>query len=206
MKKDRPQSGIRLPMPYAIRAASVTAGLALLAASALAQEVARVDPAPAFVEELTEASATVMDIDAEMRSVSLRTDEGRELTVHVGDDVTSFDELEVGDSVNVEYYEALLANVTTAPPGDGAVLVDSRRAPIGEERGGVVGLVYTAIVTIDDVDTESNTVTFIGPDGEPNEITVERPELQQLVAELDEGDRVQVTYGEALAVSMTPAD
>ncbi|HEX7079389.1 MAG TPA: hypothetical protein VF329_00040 [Gammaproteobacteria bacterium] len=167
------------------------------------QEVALLDE-PAFVEETEEARATVMEVEPETRIVSLRADDGEEFTVQAGDDV-DLANIGEGDTVDVVYYAALAAEVTTAPPGREPIVIASSEAPIGQP-GGAVGLIYTAIVTIDDVDTESNTVAFTNPEGEPREVTVERPELQQFLAGLEEGDTVQVTYGEALAVSLTPAE
>jgi hypothetical protein len=196
------------PLPRRAAAFCTAGGSALLAMIAIAQDVAVIDE-PAFVSEVTQLSATVMDIQPDSRLVSLRTDEGQEFTVQAGEDVRNFDQIEVGDEVNVAYYEALAAEVTTAPPSDddeGVVVIDTTRAPIGEDPAGAVGLVYTAIVTIDEVDPESNTVAFTGPEGEPRQLTVQRPEMQEFIRGLNEGDRVQVTYGEALAVSVTPAN
>ena len=67
-------------------------------------------------------------------------------------------------------------------------------------------MLYTAVVTIEDVDTETNTVRFTAPGGGSREIAVVRPEMQEFIAKLNPGDRVQVTYGEALAVSVSPSD
>lgn len=167
------------------------------------QEVALLDQ-PAFVEETAEVRATVMEVDPDTRMVSLRTDDGEEFPVQAGDDV-DLANIGEGDTVDVVYYRALAAEVTTAPPGREPVVIASSKAPIGQP-GGAVGVIYTAIVTIDDVDTETHTVAFTTPEGEPREVTVERPELQQFLAGLEEGDTVQVTYGEALAVSLTPAE
>lgn len=64
-------------------------------------------------------------------------------------------------------------------------------------------MVQTAVVTIDSVDPETHTVKFTGPRG-PGEVTVLRPELQEFVDGLNEGDRVELTYGEALAIELTP--
>lgn len=196
----------RPPISHARPLAAAATGALLLCMSATAQDVARVDQAPAFVDETTEASATIMDIEPETRRLSLRTEDGREFSVQAGEEVARFDELEVGDTVNVTYYEALAAEITTAPPGEDAALIDTGQAPVGGPAGRGVGMVYTAIVTIDDVDTETNIVSFTDPNGEPREILVQRPQMQQFIAGLSEGDRVRVTYGEALAISVTPAD
>lgn len=158
----------------------------------------------AFVEETEEVRATVMEIEPESRTVALRTDDGEEFIVQAAEDL-DLTNVGVGDSVDVAYYQALAAEITTAPAGQSPVVMATKEARVGEP-GGAVGLVYTAIVTIDEVDTETNTVMFTNPEGEPREVVVERPELQEFLTRLSEGDTVQVTYGGALAVSLTPAE
>jgi hypothetical protein len=158
----------------------------------------------AFVEETEEVRATVMEIEPESRTVALRTDDGEEFIVQAAEDL-DLTNVGVGDSVDVAYYQALAAEITTAPAGQSPVVMATKEARVGEP-GGAVGLVYTAIVTIDEVDTETNTVMFTNPEGEPREVVVERPEFQAFLTRLSEGDTVQVTYGGALAVSLTPAE
>lgn len=180
---------------------AAVAGLTLLAAAAGSQE-------PAFVEEQDQVTASVTGIDPEMRLVSLQTSNGRELTVEAGEAVRNFEQIEVGDRVEVVFYEALGAEITDAPAstGDDPVVVETARAPLGDKPAGATGLVYTAVVTIDDVDADDNTVSFTGPGGYERHVTVRRPEMQQFIKELEAGDRVQITYGEALAVSVRPAN
>jgi hypothetical protein len=164
------------------------------------------DESPSFLaEQVAQATATVTKIDAEKRLLSLRAEDGREFTVEADEEVRNFSQIEVGDTVDVRYYQSLAADLTDAPPSDSAdaVLVGSR-AQEGQRPGGSVGLVYTAIVTIDSVDPETHTVTFTGPEGTPRETTVQRPDARDFVSQLKPGDRVQITYGEALAIAVAP--
>lgn len=188
----------------AFRLAAAAFGAALLAAAAGAQEDA------ATVENTEEITATVTAIDPENRLLTLRGPDGDELTVQAGEKVRNFGEIEMGDQVDVVFYEALVAEVTDAPPtaqtAAEPVVIDSQRAPLGEKPEGAVSTVYTAIVTIDSVDTDENTVQFTGPGGQPREVSVERPEMQEFIKGLSAGDRVQLTYGEALAVAVRPSE
>jgi hypothetical protein len=177
-------------------------GTMLLAVSASSQE-------PAYVENTREVTATITAIEPETRLLTLRSEDGRELVVEAGEQVRNFDQIEAGDQVDVTFYEALVAEVTDAPATtevDDPILIESRRAPLGEKPEGVVGMVYTAVVTIDEVDPEKNTVTFTGPGGQPRQLLVQRPEMQEFIKGLSPGDRVQVSYGEALAVSVRPSE
>jgi hypothetical protein len=177
-------------------------GTMFLAVSAASQE-------PAYVENTHEVTATITAVEPETRLLTLRSEDGRELVVEAGEQVRNFDQIEAGDRVDVTFFEALVAEVTDAPATeemDEPVLIESRRAPLGEKPEGVVGMVYTAVVTIDEVDPEKNTVTFTGPGGQPRELLVQRPEMQEFIKGLTPGDRVQVSYGEALAVSVRPSE
>jgi hypothetical protein len=48
-------------------------------------------------------------------------------------------------------------------------------------------------------------VTFTGPDGYARVLPVKDPAAKKFVATLKEGDQVDLTYTEALAVSVEPA-
>jgi hypothetical protein len=162
-------------------------------------------PASFLAEELDEVAAAVTAVDPAKRLISLQTEDGREFTVEAGEDVRNFSQIEVGDEVNVQYYQALAAAVTKAEASgeEDAVLLESRAAQ-GDKPAGASGMLYTAIVTIDAVDTDTNTVTFTGPEGNQRETTVQRDEAREFISELKPGDRVQLTYGEALAIAVVP--
>jgi len=180
------------------RKAVVAFGLMVLAGTVGAQP-----PQPVVSGSLEEVTANVTDIDREARIVTLQTEDGREVPLQAGEEVRNFEQIEVGDRVRATFFEALAAAVTEAPPGAEPAIIATERAPLGGRPSGAVGLVYTAVVTIDSVDPQTHTVQFTGPRG-PREVTVLRPELQEFVAGLKKGDRVEVTYGEALAVELVP--
>jgi hypothetical protein len=209
----RPRSG---PASYRAELAAVALGAALAGSQAFAQQPAQPpaqrsaaataqERASFLAEELVEAKATVTALDSAKRLISLQTDDGRDFTVEAGEDVRNFSQIEVGDEVNVQYYQSLAADVTEAEASDGedAVVLGARAAQ-GERPAGGLGMLYTAIVTIDSVDTTTNTVSFTGPEGKQRETTVERPEAREFVSQLKPGDRVQLTYGEAFAIAVAP--
>lgn len=190
---DRPNFG---------RRGIIATATVLIASSAGSQE-------PAYVENTREVTATVTAIEPETRLLTLRGENGQELVVEAGERVRNFEQIEAGDRVDVLFYEALIAEVTEAPASEEStepIVIESRRAPLGEKPEGAVGLVYTAIVTIDAVDPAKNIVKFTGPGGHQREVMVERPEMQEFIKDLSPGDRVQVTYGEALAVAVRPSE
>ena len=56
------------------------------------------------------------------------------------------------------------------------------------------------------VDTSLNTVSFRRPDGLTRVLAIEDPKAQAFIRQLKRGDRVKVTYMEAVAVSVRPID
>src|SRR5262249_61958561 len=60
------------------------------------------------------ATATIQKIDKASRTVTLRNEKGEEDTFVVGPDVTRFDQLNVGDKINLTYYESLVFEVRKA--------------------------------------------------------------------------------------------
>lgn len=190
----------------AVAVAAGVLGASLASAQQPASQAAGAQSPSFLAEEVNQATATVTKIDAEKRLISLRAEDGREFTVEAGDEVRNFSRISVGDKVDVRYYQSLAADVTDAPAstsGDAVLL--GQRAAEGQRPGGGVGVVYTAVVTINSVNPETHTVTFTGPEGTPRETTVQRPDARTFISQLKPGDRVQVTYGEALAIAVAPA-
>jgi hypothetical protein len=161
---------------------------------------------PSFLrEELQEATATVTAIDAAKRLISLEDEDGRKFTVEAGEDVRNFAQVEVGDEVEVQYYQALAASIAEAEEGagDDAVVIGERAAE-GQRPGGSIGTIQTVVVTVDSVDPATSTVSFTGPGGQQREATVERPDARAFVSQLKPGDRVRLTYGESFAIAVAP--
>ena len=62
------------------------------------------------------------------------------------------------------------------------------------------------MVKITALDPATHTVSFTDPDGLAQTITVQDPEMQDFVETLKVGDDVAITYTEALAISVEPAN
>ena len=164
-------------------------------------------PKPVTREELIQKTATVESINLPSRLVTLRGEDGGGLTVIVDPVVKNLDQVQVGDKLVVSYYEALAAEVKK--PGEGVQGVETEVAAIkaapGEKPAGGAGVTTRTTVTIESVDTSSNTVTFKRSDGLVRTVAVERPEGQEFIRGLKKGDQVEVTYTEALAMEVRPA-
>jgi hypothetical protein len=166
-------------------------------------------PEPVTAENTQTLSATVESIDLDKRLVALRAPDGRTATVEVAPEVRNLSQVQPGDKVVVRYYEALAAQLKKKGESETLDKVDVADAVAvaapGEKPAGLVGSTVTTTVVIDSVDQSFNTVTFKGPNGTLRTVSIESPEGQKFIDRLRKGDEVEVTYTEALAISVEPS-
>ena len=152
-------------------------------------------------ENVQTAKAKVKAVDLKTRHVTLQRADGSVVKFAVGDDVRNLPQVKVGDEVTVTYYESLAYEVHKsgqAIPG-AAVTEGVARAPLGEKPAGLVGRATTVTATIAAIDKAAPTVTLRAPSGELTTFKVRHPEKLDQVSV---GDLVDITYTEALAISV----
>lgn len=152
--------------------------------------------------ETVRSSVLVTGIDKASRTLSLKNPLGQIFDVVASDEVRNFNQIAVGDTVNVEYRKSLSLELTKADlstePGAAAV---TARAQPGEKPAGLVGSAISVIAEVTDVNPEEKTITLQGPKGNLVTLDVKNPDHFRVVKK---GDRVQATYSEAVAVSVEP--
>jgi hypothetical protein len=168
-------------------------------------------PEPFAREETQEASATVEAINLDTRMISLRDADGRLFTVHVPPAARNLAQVNVGDRVVVRYQQALAAELRRRGDGTGeteAPVVETGfgRAAAGAKPGAVAGVETRQTVRITTVDTKNHVVGFYGSDGLARSLPVRSPQGQEFISKLKKGDEVELTYTEAMAVSVEPAN
>jgi hypothetical protein len=152
------------------------------------------------------ASATVEKIDIKKRELSLKDEQGNQFMVEVPEDVTRFENIKKGDKVNVDYYESVALSLKKPEKGEkpsASEMTMSGRAA-GNLPGGMTGRRITATATVTKVDVANNKVSIKAPDGKMDTITVSDPGLQSDLGKLKKGDRIQATYTEAMAITVSP--
>ena len=177
------------------------------AAAALLLAGCATTPKPIEIGETLKATARVEAVDPASRLIVLKTPDGGTLVTQAGPEVRNLAQVRPGDNVVVAYREALAARVVKSNAGVGTVDsgVAASRASPGERPGaGVVDFVRTT-VTVFDVDTAQNVIEVTGPRGYNRRIKVNDPEARQFIRGLKRGDLVEVTFTEAIAVSVEPA-
>ena len=204
-----------------LTAAMVTSGMLLMQclvgglASSASADATRLAQAPAAgdkgspapqkatgkgVAEAVRVRGTVAAIDKQESTVTLKGPKGRTLTIEVRDK-SKLDAIAVGDPVVATYMEALVVQVKksgTAAPGVATQETRVSSKP-GETPAGAIGREVSLTGTITAIDRKAHTVTVKGPEGRTQTITARDPKNLEGVKV---GDLVELTYTQALAVSL----
>jgi hypothetical protein len=160
-------------------------------------------PGKVGMAETVKIAATITAIDKATRDITLKGPQGREVVVTAGPDVKNFDNLKVGDQVNLQYIEALTLELKK---GGGAVVQRTEKAGAagaqpGAQPAGAVGREVTIVADVVEVNSAKQTVTLRGPK-QTVELPVRDPAQFKLLAK---GDQIQATFTQALAVAVEPA-
>jgi hypothetical protein len=149
-----------------------------------------------------EITATITAVDKAKRAVTLKGPQGREKTIVARPEVKNFDQLKVGDQVTVQYVEALVLELKK-----GSDLVVSRTDEVvggtakpGEKPGAAAGVKLTIVGEVTETNPATQTLVVRGPE-RVVEVKVEDPAR---FAKIAKGDKIQATYIEAAATSVTP--
>jgi len=162
-------------------------------------------PGKAAAAATTEVTAKVVAVDAAQRTVTLQSASGKTRTIEVGEEVRNFNQIKVGDTVQAKYTEALALELKkgtmsmSAPTEEQAI---TPAPPAGAKPGGTVARKVTAMTEVIAVDPTKKMVTLRGPRGNEVDVNVQDPDQ---LKNIKKGDHVQVTYVEALAISVKAA-
>lgn len=190
---------IRLP------SALVVALVATLAACSSAPTATAPEPYTIASSQVT-LEGTITAVDKATRDITLRGSEGNVFDFTAGEDVRNFDQLEVGDVVELDYKSAVAVEIQpagTAEPGL-SVQDHANRAATGSKPGGSVSGTVSVVSEIVAVDTAANTITLRGPEGNVVILDVVREDLREGLRTLKVGDLLRTTYTEAVALNIRP--
>ena len=184
------------------------AGVAAMLSACAAPAQTPPRPEPTAVAREAQFVAVVESVNQSTREVVLRGPEGNRVTVTAGPEVRNLAQVRRGDRVVVTYGAALA--VEMAPPGGGGppaeVATGMARAEPGERPAGAVGQRVRARVRIQEVDPVTGRVAFVGPQGVRRVVTPQDPAMADFARRLRPGDEVDMTYAEAVAVRVEPAE
>ena len=159
----------------------------------------------AIAVSVLKASATVEAVDAAKRTVTLKGEAGQTKTLKCGPEVRNFDQIKVGDTVNLSFVDEVAAYVrkADAPPlaEEGAMVA---LAPKGAKPGVLMAETAEVKVKVEAVDLKKHTVTFANPDGSMKTVKVGK-KAKAALKDLQKGDDVVLRLTQALMINVTAA-
>lgn len=150
--------------------------------------------------DMVKTTATIQAIDSTSRLITFKNTDGSEDTVAAGPDFKRFDELKVGDRVNLHYYESRVYQLRK--PGDPPIDLkdaDAITSAGGALPGGTIASQTITSVTVKSVDPAVPSITVTTKDGR----TVTRKvDNKANLSGVMPGDQIDIVYTEALLASV----
>jgi len=159
--------------------------------------------APVTKTNVVRISATIQAIDATSRTLTLRDEKGNEDVFAVGPGVQRFNELKVGQKVNITYYESIVLQlVKPGEKGGGTSFEAALNRAKGELPAGTIATQDKATVTVKAVDMAVPSITVVTPDGR----TVTRKiEDKKNLEGIKAGDKIDITFTRAIVTEVANA-
>jgi Cu/Ag efflux protein CusF len=184
-----------------VLSAPVSTALAQAPSTSTQKAPAMTEKKPAVGEAaVVKVHGTVAAVDKENRTVTLKGPKGRTITLDVKDP-SKLEVIKVGDPVVAAYVEAVAVQVKKPGAAMPGMTVQESRvgSKPGETPAGAISREITVTGTITGVDRKAQKVTIKGPQGNQETIKVKDPKHLEGVKK---GDMVEITYAQALAVSL----
>jgi hypothetical protein len=148
---------------------------------------------------------TVQAVDHTARTVTVQGEDGKAVTLDVPTTATRFDQVKVGDMVTMSYYDKV--SVRPKPADEAAVnrvIEPTTTATPGTLPGATRARQHVATMTLTALDPATRSVTFTGPKGNVYTRYVVDTVDPTVFSALKTGDRVDVTWTEALTLQVAP--
>jgi len=181
-----------------VRTGALILLLAALPAAALAQRAVT-------KSQTLHETATIQAIDQTTRAVTLRFKDGDEENFTAGPEIKRFNEFKVGDTVDMTYVASIVVQIQK-PGGSSSPAATTGEAAITRGRGQKPSTTMSAqvktTVTVKSVDPAVPSITVLTDDGR----TVTRKiEDKKNLEGVKPGDKLDITYTEAVLMSIGPA-
>ena len=177
------------------------AALLLTATAVWAGEEAVLDRPSFSASQSMMVSAVVTAIDHETRVVTVRKEDGEEITFTASEEARNLGQVSIGDVLVAEYVETVsvevMANEGLEP--DAAEAMAMARAEEGEMPGFAAMDATVVTATVEEINIEANTFKLKEVDGTVNEYVARNPEN---LKRAKVGDLVVMTFIEAIAITV----
>jgi len=141
--------------------------------------------AGAIKTDIIEATAKVVQVNREGRTVVLASDNGRQFKLDIADIENHLKNISSGDWVDVKYMESIAVFATAK----------------GELPGGAISDNVEMTSVVEAIDYEARTVTLKGPSGS---VTIDAPESAARFENVEKGDEVHFASVEKVAINISP--
>ena len=176
----------------------------LLAAMVWAATASPQAQQPVSKANVVKISATITAVDPAKRMLTLRDDAGNEDTFNVSQDVQRFNELMVGQKVNLTYYESVVYQLVKAgEKGSGTSFDAAVNRGAGALPAATIATQEKMTVTVKSIDATVPSVTVAADDGR---VVTRKIENKKNLENLKPGDKIDITFTRALVTSVSPAE
>lgn len=160
-------------------------------------------PGKVGIAQAVDVTATISAIDAAKREITLKGPEGKEVTMVAGAEVKNFNQLKVGDKVDIQYVEALVLELKK---GGGLPVARTETdkmvtAKPGATPGAAGARQLTVVGDVIALDPVTQTVTLKGPQ-RTADLKVRDKKQFDLISK---GDQIEATYTQAMAIAVKPS-
>ena len=176
-----------------LRIAAFVCALALVPPSQ-----AQVKDAAVVVDEI-EAVVTVTKVDPKARTVTFRGPKGGIATLMVPPEAQNLDQVKPGQQYKMKYVEAIAVSISKGGKPSATAGEQVKLAPKGSKPGGAVVRTVQVSGVLDAIDLTNRYVAVRGPKN--NTLALKVADDVPLEA-VSVGDRISLTYTEALAIDM----
>ena len=175
---------------------AITFGVATLMLLSVEWAAAQSKTIPGKTEIVT---ATVEAIDHANREATVKKPDGNYEVFYFPKGYEQFDALKIGDKITAKYYENMVLRLKPAGEKD----VNSASGGVVRAAGtaGTVSHQRTITATISAIDPSVPSITFTGPQGWKYSTRVEDTDA---LSKVKVGDKVDITWTEAMVLSLEP--
>jgi hypothetical protein len=162
-------------------------------------------PQSADRQSLIVTTAEVEQINLTTRQVSLRVPDGREFSVVAGPEIRNLDQVAVGDTVQLAYFESVAASMAEADATEPATtsVVTSRSAK-DNKPAGEISATTNMVVEFVAFDPATDVVTYTTAEGQTARVRI-NPAMREFAAARQAGEKIAIQIKQAVAASIVEA-
>jgi len=154
----------------------------------------------AVVVDSIEAVVTIVDVDRDQRTVTVRGPGGQLAEVAVPPEAQNLDQVHPGSRFRVRYLQSIAVSIKKGGAASSSAGRTVKMAPKGDTPGGIVVNMRQIAGVVESIDYATRLVSLRGPEGRLLVFTVD--EAVEGLEQVQTGDSISVEYTESIAMRM----